>query len=95
MDATCFTYRSKEDPDTLYVSPNYGDDEPTVFYVLCWLLLAAGGIADTKLTVPKPDSSWWGKGVMKATKPGIAKPYVLDAPVFELDLTARYRLLES
>ncbi|TFY62984.1 hypothetical protein EVG20_g6506 [Dentipellis fragilis] len=58
MDTTTFYARQG---DTLYISEAYGPNDETLFYVVCWILLAIEAFPSLELDLPLPDTSWWSR----------------------------------
>ncbi|KAA1473245.1 hypothetical protein DENSPDRAFT_266098 [Dentipellis sp. KUC8613] len=68
METTTFYARKS---DTLYISRCYGRKEETLFYVVCWVLLAIGAIPSLQLNLPKADISWWPRKMKNSRRDGV------------------------
>ncbi|KAI0066617.1 hypothetical protein BV25DRAFT_1820643 [Artomyces pyxidatus] len=70
FDATIFTIKMG---DALLFSETYGQRHPTLFFTVCWMLLAGGYFPIEDIYLPKPDDSWWTDEIRQSTEPGVCK----------------------
>ncbi|TFY79908.1 hypothetical protein EWM64_g4107 [Hericium alpestre] len=77
MEVTTFFMRTRYDEDTLYMSEFYTADDPILFRMVCWLLVAteSNGLS---LDVPAPSTDWWTPEIRNDTDAGMVETMLGD-----------------